>query len=197
MKAIACLCLALVLCGASTFAAAQDPEPGTISVTDLISAVATKTGKKFIVEPRVRAPVMLLGQSPSSVSLPELATILQPYGFVVIEYGNYVRVLPDAAARTQAVPLAAGNERHGDAEVVSRVIKVKSIPATFLVPILRPLVPQYGHLVAVPCTNVLMLVDSYANVRRLEAIVQSLDTAEKPFEPPSCSPPQGEATEKR
>jgi general secretion pathway protein D len=197
MKAIACLCLALVLCGASTFAVAQDAEPGTISVTDLISAVATKTGKKFIVEPRVRAQILLVGQSPSAVSLPDLAAILLPYGFVVIEYGNYVRVLPDANARLSPVPLAVGNERHGDAEMVTRIINVKSLPATSLVPILRPIVPQYGHLVAVPCTNVLMLVDTYANVRRFETIVQSLDTADKPFEPPSCSPPQGEATEKR
>jgi general secretion pathway protein D len=197
MKAIACLCLVLVLCGASRFTVAQEEPPGTISATDLIAAVATKTGKKFIVEPRVRAQILLLGQSPSAVSLPELATILQPYGFVVIEYGNYVRVLPDAVARMQPVPLAVGNERHGDAELVTRIMKVKSLPATSLVPILRPLVPQYGHLVAMPCTNVLMLVDTYANVRRFETIVQSLDTAEKPFEPPSCSPPQGEATEKR
>jgi len=72
---------------------------------------------------------------------------------------------------------------------------VKSLPAASLVPILRPIVPQNGHLVAVPCTNVLMIVDTYANVRRLESVVQALDTAEKPFQPPGCS--QGEVTEKR
>jgi general secretion pathway protein D len=68
---------------------------------------------------------------------------------------------------------------------VTDTIRVKNSPAMRLVPILRPLVPQFGHLVADKCSNTLVLVDTYANVRRLEAIVQRLDVGE-PYKLPPC-----------
>jgi general secretion pathway protein D len=188
---VICACVILVV--SSVAEAQQSPE--AMPVAQLISAVATKTGKKFVIDPRVQGDVTLIGQNASGVSLADLSNILQVYGFAVFEGGGYVRVVPDAMTRTLPVPMVSGNERHADAEVVSRVIKVKSMPAAHLVPLLRPVVPQNGHLVASPCTNVLLIVDSYANVRRLETIVQAMDTGPAEYQPPSCA--QGEATEKR
>lgn len=167
MKTFAHACLALMLAGST---AAQ-----AIPVTDLINAVASKTGKKFILAPNVQGEVTLIGQNASSVTLPELTTILQVYGFTVVDGGGYVRVVPDTMARTLPVPTIDGKERRADGEIVSRVIQVKSISAAQLVPILRPIVPQYGHMVAYPCANLLMIVDTYANVRRIEGIVESMD----------------------
>jgi general secretion pathway protein D len=98
-------------------------------------------------------------------------------------------------ARTLPVPTVTGNERYPDGAIVSRIIKVKSIPAGQLVPILRPVVPQYGHLVANPCTNTKLIVDTFANGRRLESLVESLDQGPTAFQPEPCV--QGDATEKR
>ena len=47
------------------------------------------------------------------------------------------------------------------------------------------MVPQYGHLVALPCVNKLILVDMYANVRRIESVIEALDVGE-PFKPEKC-----------
>jgi general secretion pathway protein D len=182
MRAVACACIAALMAGAGSLAAAQEK----LSVTQLISAVAARTDKKFIVDPRVQADVILLGQQPSSVTLADLATILQVYGFALFEGGGYVRVIPDAGSRMMPTPIVSGNEKRADSEFVTRIIKVKSMPATQLVPLLRPMVPQNGHLVAVPCTNVLMLVDTFANARRLDAVVQSLDTGGEPYQPGKC-----------
>lgn len=167
MKTFVRTCLTLVLLGA---AAAQ-----AMPVGDLIGAVAAKTGKKFVLDPKVQGEVTLVGQNASSVTLPELTNILRVYGFTVLEGGGYVRVVPDAMARTLPVPTIDSKERRADGEIVSRVIRVKSLSAAQLVPILRPIVPQYGHMVAYPCANLLMLVDTYANVRRIEALVESMD----------------------
>jgi general secretion pathway protein D len=186
MRAVACACIAILMAGGASAAAAQEK----LSVTELISAVAAKTGKKFIVEPRVQADITLLGQEPSSVTIADLATILQVYGFALFEAGGYVRVVPDAGARLMPTPIVSGNEKRADAEYVMRIIKVKSMPATHLVPLLRPIIPQNGHLVAVPCTNVLMVVDTFANARRLESVVQSLDTGDEPYQPEKCSAPR-------
>jgi general secretion pathway protein D len=186
MKVMACACVAILMAAAASPAAAQEK----LTVTELISAVAAKTGKKFIVEPRVQAEITLLGQEPSSVTIADLATILQVYGFALFEGGGYVRVVPDPVARLMPTPVISANEKRADGEYVTRVIKVKSMPAVQLVPLLRPIIPQNGHLVAVPCTNVLMVVDTFANVRRLESVVQSLDTGGEPYQPEKCEAPR-------
>ncbi len=63
-----------------------------------------------------------------------------------------------------------------------------SLPAGFLVPILRPLVPQWGHLAAMVCSNDLVIVERFASVRRLETIIKAMDTG-APIKPPKCSYP--------
>jgi general secretion pathway protein D len=186
MKVMAGACVAILMAAVASPAAAQE----NMTATELISAVAAKTGKKFIVEPRVQAEITLLGQEPSSVTIADLATILQVYGFALFEGGGYVRVVPDPVARLMPTPVISGSEKRADGEYVTRVIKVKSMPAAQLVPLLRPIIPQNGHLVAVPCTNVLMVVDTFANVRRLESVVQSLDTGGEPYQPEKCAAPR-------
>jgi general secretion pathway protein D len=52
---------------------------------------------------------------------------------------------------------------------------MNTMSAPQVVPILRPLLPQYAHLAALPEQNVLVIVDRYANVKRLTEIVLALD----------------------
>ncbi len=59
--------------------------------------------------------------------------------------------------------------------MVTRVIQVDNVAAAQLVPILRPLVPQQGHLAAYPTTNVLIISDRANNVERLLSIVRRID----------------------
>ena len=42
-------------------------------------------------------------------------------------------------------------------------------------PILRPLVPQQGHLVAYPASNILIISDRAANIERLMKILREID----------------------
>lgn len=156
-------------------------------ITEFIKAYGKKSGKKFIVEPRVQAQVSLT-EDGSKASRDDFLNVLMVYGFVAIERGDTILVMPDANARTMPVPLATGNEKHPDAEVVTRIIHVRTIPATSLVPLLRSLVPQFGHLAAVGCTNDLILVDRYANTRRIEQLVEAVDKGE-PYKPEKCTAP--------
>jgi general secretion pathway protein D len=162
--------------------------PDTVPLTSLIADVAHKTGKKFVLDPRVRAQVRLIGDEPSNVTYDELLTILDTYGYMAVQTGEYVLVVPEAYARQEPLPLVTGNETRPDGEYVTAIIHVRSIPAGWLVPILRPLVPQSGHFVTLPCANALIMVDRFANVRRMRSIVKSLDTG-APIKPPRCVVP--------
>jgi general secretion pathway protein D len=186
----------IVLCGlwggaayaqapASDSASTEHADNG-IPLERIIATVAKKTGKKFLIDPRVHANANIVGQELSNLTYNDLLSILHIYSFTAAEYGGYVNVLPDAAARQTPSPVLSGKESHPDEEIVTTVITVKTVPAAQLVPILRPLIPQYGHLAALPCDNRLILVDTFANVRRLEAVIASLDAGTEPYKQEKC-----------
>ncbi|HEY4749807.1 MAG TPA: secretin N-terminal domain-containing protein [Steroidobacteraceae bacterium] len=154
------------------------PSDSGVPIERLLAILAKKTGKKSVLDPRVHASVVLVGQDPSELSYPELLTVLDVYGYVAVEDGKLVRILPDGRVRAQALPTITSGDTRPGSEWVTEVIAVKNLPATQLVPLLRPMVPQAGHLVAVPDTNSLILTDRFANVRRLEGLIRTLDAAE-------------------
>jgi general secretion pathway protein D len=194
MRSFLSLGIAVCLLTAAGPAAAQTAASASESASDagvplahLLALVSKKSGKKFIVDPRARADVVLLGQDPASVSYSDLLTILGVYGFAGVEGGGYVRIVPDANVRYLA-PLISGKETRPDAEWVAKVIPVHSVSAAQLVPILRPLIPQQGQLAALPCVNMLTIVDDVAGVKRIESLLQTLDVGPA-FKPEPCTGP--------
>ena len=183
----AVLLLGAVAASAQVSPTASGGPAGAVPISSLIATVAQKTGKKFVLDPRVRASVALVGEDPASVTYDQLLAILDTYGFAAIDTAGYVRVVPNAAVREEPLPLVSADETRPADEYVAAVIHVRSLPAAWLVPILRPMVPQWGHLVAMPCDNSLVIVDRFASVRLLESIVKALDTG-APVRPQTCSP---------
>ncbi len=148
-------------------------------IRQVIEAVGEITGKNFVLDPRVKAQVTMLSSSPmtSDAFYEAFLSILQVYGFVAVPSGNLIKILPDANARQ--VP---GNEMQDDQgrnadDIVTQVITVENVAAAQLVPILRPLIPQYGHLAAHPASNMLIISDRAANVNRMLRIIRRIDQA--------------------
>ena len=50
-----------------------------------------------------------------------------------------------------------------------------NVDAGGLVPVLRPLMPQWAHMSVMPPASRLIIMDRYANVRRITEIVRLLD----------------------
>jgi general secretion pathway protein D len=158
-----------------------------VPISRLLATVAKKTGKKFVVDSQVHGDAEIVGQDAASISYGDLLTILHVYGYTAVEYGGYVNVIPAAGVRQLPVPQVSGRETRPEAEFVSKVITVKNVPAAHLVPLLRPIMPQSGHLVALPCVNKLFIVDTFGNVQRIQAIIEALDVGE-PYKPEKCEP---------
>lgn len=177
--------LALMTAPLAINAQSATVESNTVSIATVVAAMAKRSGKKFIVDPRVTGDVLLLRDSPASLTYDDFLMLLQVHGFAAVTNGDYVRVVPDASVRQLAVPTAT-DEKHPLAEYVTKVIAVKNIPAATLVPVLRPMLPQQAHLVAMTCTNDLLIVDTFGNIQRIEKLVRSLDRGE-PHTPAPCS----------
>ncbi len=70
-------------------------------LTEIIDAVATITGKTFIVDPRVRAQVTIRSATPMTPDAfyQTFLSILQVHGFIAVPSGDNIKILPDANAR--------------------------------------------------------------------------------------------------
>jgi general secretion pathway protein D len=143
----------------------------------IIEAVSAVTGKNFIVDPRVRAQVTMLSSTPMSPAAfyEAFLSILQVHGFVAVPSGDVVKIIPDANARQVPANDLPSRLSSTSDEIVTQVVAVKNVSAAQLVPILRPLIPQYGHLAAYPAANMLIISDRASNVNRMVRIIQRID----------------------
>ncbi len=169
-----------------TAAAAQAQQGAMITpnykdadIGQVIEAVSQVTGKNFIVDPRVRAQVTMLSSTPMSAGAfyEAFLAILQVHGFIAVPSGDVIKILPDANARQVPANDLPDRVSATSDEIVTQVIQVRNISAAQLVPILRPLIPQYGHLAAYPSSNMLIISDRAANVNRMARIIQRIDTS--------------------
>jgi len=145
-------------------------------IREIIEAVGAVTQKNFIIDPRVNADVTMLSSAPMAPDAfyEAFLSILEVHGYVAVASGDLIKILPNATARQYAGPLGTGGAAGGD-DIVTQVIQVQNVGAAQLVPILRPLIPQYGHLAAHPGSNMLIISDRAANVTRMLSIVRRID----------------------
>jgi len=143
----------------------------------LISTVAEVTNRNFIVDPRVKGKVTVISTRPmnSDEVYQVFLSILKVHGFAAVPSGEVIKIVPDVNAKQDGIPTTSEAEPGRGDEMVTRVIQVDNVTAAQLVPILRPLVPQQGHLAAYPATNVLIISDRASNVERLVSIIHRID----------------------
>ncbi|MDF1780920.1 MAG: type II secretion system secretin GspD [Alcanivoracaceae bacterium] len=145
-----------------------------------IAQVAEMTGKNFVIDPRVRSRdvTVISKQSLNSEEVYQLfLSVLQVHGYAAVPAGDVIKIVNNTVAKQSNLPLVQSRNINGE-ELITRVIPIKNSPVDELVPVLRPLVPQYGHLAAVSSANALIISDHADNIRRIEAIISHLDNAE-------------------
>jgi general secretion pathway protein D len=172
--------MAMLCCLAAPLALAQQqstitPNYKDADIRQIVEAVGAVSGKNFILDPRVNAKVTMLSSTPMSADAFYAAflSILEVHGYVAVTTGDVVKIIPDASARQYPGPIGAGGSAGDD--LVTQVLLVENVGAPQLVPILRPLIPQYGHLAAHPGSNMLIISDRAANVERMVTIIRRID----------------------
>lgn len=184
IKQIAAICGLMVLFATSA-SAAKDSDSDRVTLnfnaTDInavIAAVSEMTGRNFIVDPRVKGKVTVISQRALKASeiYQVFLSVLKIHGFAAIPGKNTTQIVPEVNAKQSAVSTGEKFIPVSD-EFITQVIEIKNVDAAQLVPILRPLVPQRGHLAAYPSSNVLVISDAASNIRRLKKIIASIDQA--------------------
>src|SRR5579863_7408088 len=119
-------------------------------LSQIIQAVAEVTGKNFIIDPRVNAKVNMLSATPMTPAqfYEAFLAVLQVYGYVAVPAGKVIKIVPNTDSRQMPSRDLPDQINSSSDELVTQIITLKNINATALVPLLRPLVPQYGQLAA-------------------------------------------------
>ena len=145
-------------------------------IRQIVEAVSAVTDRNFIIDPRVNAKVTMLSKTPMTPDAfyEAFLAILEVHQLAAMQSGDIIKIIPNATARQYGAPMGSGRAA-GDDDIVTQVIQVKNVGAAQLVPILRPLIPQFGHLAAHPGSNMLIISDRAGNVARMVSIIRRID----------------------
>jgi general secretion pathway protein D len=154
-------------------------------LSQIIQAVGEVTGKNFIIDPRVNAKVTMLSSTPMSPAAfyEAFLAVLQVYGYVAVPAGKVIKIVPNTDLRQLPANDLPNNVSSTSDEIVTQIVTLKNVSAAQLVPMLRPLIPTYGHLAAYPGGNMLIISDRASNVSRVVHIIERMDEAgDEPIE---------------
>ncbi|CAM3088123.1 type II protein secretion LspD [Legionella steigerwaltii] len=146
----------------------------------VIAEVSRVTGKNFVIDPRVQGKISIVSSTPMNNNelYQVFLSVLQVSGYAAIPNGAIIKIIPNIDAKTQSPDLL--NEiRHppqGDDMMVA-VVPVHYVPAEQLVPVLRPLMPQWSSISAYAPSNMLILSGRANNIHSLADIIKQVDNS--------------------
>jgi len=132
------------------------------------------------VDPRIKGNVTVVSNTPMNRdAVYELfLSVLRVHNWTAVPSGGVIRIQQNATAKQS--PGAEGDlSGVAPEELVTRVVAAQNVDSAELVKILRPLIPQYGHIAAVANPNVVIISDHADNIVRLVRLVQQIDVSDE------------------
>ena len=148
-------------------------------IREFVTQVSVITGKSFVVDPRVKGNVTVISStSMDKDTIYELfLSVLRVHGYAAVPTGNITKIVQQVLAKQSGNPKDFLHPAQSE-ELVTAVIPVRNSASENLVKILRPLIPQYGHVAGISSPNVLIISDHAGNIARLTEIVNRIDIAD-------------------
>ena len=148
-------------------------------IQQFITQVSQITGRPFVIDPRIKGTVTVVSNTKlDRDSVYELLlSVLRVHGFGAYSVGEVVHVVQNPTLVKQTGGGGDNGLSQARQAIVTQVVPAQNVAAAELVKILRPLVPQYGHVAAVSNPNVVILSDHADNIERLMRIVAEIDVA--------------------
>lgn len=148
-------------------------------ILSVINEVSQETGKNFVVDPRVSGKISLVSSKPlrKGEVYQVFLSVLGLLGYSAIPSGNVVKIVPNMESGEQATRVASGQSPGKGDEVVVRVIPLENVSASQIIPVLRPMLPQWSNIASYPPGNVLILLGRASNIQRIMEVIQDVDKA--------------------
>jgi general secretion pathway protein D len=152
-----------------------------VSLTEVIDLLARQLKINYILDPRVKGGVVLntYGEIKNIDTRSLLDTILRINGAGMVQQGDIYRIVP--LAEVSHLPLAP--ETKGDAgsipeddQTMFNLVFLKYVTADELMKVLQPFVGEGATLATYAPANLLLVLDSRRNMRRLMDLIAMFDS---------------------
>lgn len=149
-------------------------------IHEFVAQVAEITGKTFVIDPRLKGSVTVISEEPMDKQgvYALFLSVLRLHNFTAVPSGDVIRIQQNATGKQ--TPGTSGDlSSVAPEELVTRVIAAQNVDSAELVKILRPLIPQYGHIASVAEPNVVIISDHADNIIRLKRIIANIDVSDE------------------
>ena len=149
-------------------------------IHEFVAQVADITGKTFVIDPRLKGSVTVISEAPMDADgvYALFLSVLRLHNFTAVPSGDIIRIQQNATGKqTPGAPGDLGAV--APEELVTRVIAAQNVDSAELVKILRPLIPQYGHIASVAQPNVVIISDHADNILRLKKLIADIDVSDE------------------
>ena len=158
---------------------AQEPSTWTVNgdempLKEFIAQVQEIIGKTIVVDQRSRQSNQVVTVM-SNVALDAdgvydlFLTVLKVHDLVAVEQDGIISIVQNVRAKTEGRAL----------KLITTVVPLDHVPASEALKVLRPLVPQTGHVAAIEKPNVLILADNVSNLERLMGVLEQIDVLDR------------------
>ncbi len=148
-------------------------------LAQVIETIARATNRNFIYDDRVRGRVTIVSPQPIPIeqAYAVFESVLQVKGFTTVTTpGGAIKVVPVREAKESSIETVQSSSRPPNRDrYVTRLIPLNYIDADSIVNTLKPLVSKDAAMAAYAPTNTVILTESASNIRRLIAILESID----------------------
>ena len=139
--------------------------------------VSDITGKNFIFDEKFRGQVTII--APSKLSAKDgfklFTSVLELKGFTVVPSGvNAYKIIPTSLAKQKGLVVGTKG-RAVNESYIARLILLKNISSEDAVKFLRPVVARDGHISSFGPGNLILIIDSGLNVKKIISIIDTID----------------------
>ncbi len=157
-----------------------------VDISTMVKFISDLTGKNFIMDDRVKGKISVF--SPAKISIDEafnvFTSVLELKGFTIVQAGKVYKIIPTSAAKQYGMKILSDQQRGPVNEAyVAQVISLERISAQEAVSFLQPIVAKDGYISAFGPANMVLVVDSSLNIRKILGIIQLIDTDQRREKP--------------
>jgi general secretion pathway protein D len=156
-----------------------------VEMKNIIEKIAQWTGKTVIPHDdamKLKITIYAPDKQPRNKALAKIYNALRMKGIIVEEAGDTIFLKPIAQAKLGTVPTVQADEPlaafENKDQIVQKFFKLTTYSPASMAGLVQPLVGEYGFVSADESTRSLLVIDTVANLMRIEQIIREFDVPE-------------------
>jgi general secretion pathway protein D len=146
---------------------------------DLVRLISNMTGRRFILPTKLRA-IKATVFAPTKVTVAEayqaFLSVLEVNGFTVVPSGRYLKIVETTNIEQQTIPLYEdGSPTPASDRYITRIHHLENVSAEDVTNLLGRFKSASGNITSYGPTNMLIITDTGAQIRRMLRLVAAID----------------------